>query len=146
VLNGKELSYNNLVDVDASINLVAEFSEPTVAIIKHTNSCGLASRETICEAYKAAFACDTTSAFGGVIAVNRTIDVATANELNSLFFEVLTAPDYEEEALSYFKEQERIAFYLRQKVAVKTTKVFKNLLNGVLEQDADTKVEGKSCV
>jgi phosphoribosylaminoimidazolecarboxamide formyltransferase/IMP cyclohydrolase len=143
VLNGKELSYNNLVDVDASINLVAEFSEPTVAIIKHTNSCGLASRETICEAYKAAFACDTTSAFGGVIAVNRTIDVATANELNSLFFEVLTAPDYEEEALTILKSKKN-RILLRQKVAVKTTKVFKNLLNGVLEQDADTKVEGKS--
>ena len=143
ILNGKELSYNNLVDVDASVNLVAEFTEPTVAIIKHTNSCGLASRDTICEAYQAAFACDTTSAFGGVIAANRTIDVATANELNSLFFEVLTAPDYEEEALSILKSKKN-RILLRQKSAVKTTKVFKNLLNGVLEQDADTKAEGKN--
>jgi phosphoribosylaminoimidazolecarboxamide formyltransferase/IMP cyclohydrolase len=143
ILNGKELSYNNLVDVDASVNLVAEFTEPTVAIIKHTNSCGLASRDTICEAYKAAFACDTTSAFGGVIAANRTIDVATANELNSLFFEVLTAPDYEEEALSILKSKKN-RILLRQKSAVKTTKVFKNLLNGVLEQDADTTAEGKN--
>jgi phosphoribosylaminoimidazolecarboxamide formyltransferase/IMP cyclohydrolase len=142
-LNGKELSYNNLVDVDASVNLVAEFTEPTVAIIKHTNSCGLASRDTICEAYQAAFACDTTSAFGGVIAANRTIDVATANELNSLFFEVLTAPDYEEEALSILKSKKN-RILLRQKSAVKTTKVFKNLLNGVLEQDADTTAEGKN--
>jgi phosphoribosylaminoimidazolecarboxamide formyltransferase/IMP cyclohydrolase len=143
ILNGKELSYNNLVDVDASVNLVAEFTEPTVAIIKHTNSCGLASRDTICEAYQAAFACDTTSAFGGVIAANRTIDVATANELNSLFFEVLTAPDYEEEALTILKSKKN-RILLRQKSAVKTTKVFKNLLNGVLEQDADTKAEGKN--
>jgi len=143
ILNGKELSYNNLVDVDASVNLVAEFTEPTVAIIKHTNSCGLASRDTICEAYQAAFACDTTSAFGGVIAANRTIDVATANELNSLFFEVLTAPDYEEEALSILKSKKN-RILLRQKTAVKTTKVFKNLLNGVLEQDADTTAEGKN--
>ena len=143
ILNGKELSYNNLVDVDASVNLVAEFTEPTVAIIKHTNSCGLASRDTICEAYQAAFACDTTSAFGGVIAANRTIDVATANELNSLFFEVLTAPDYEEEALSILKSKKN-RILLRQKSAVKTTKVFKNLLNGVLEQDADTTAEGKN--
>jgi phosphoribosylaminoimidazolecarboxamide formyltransferase/IMP cyclohydrolase len=143
ILNGKELSYNNLVDVDASVNLVAEFTEPTVAIIKHTNSCGLASRDTICEAYKAAFACDTTSAFGGVIAANRTIDVATANELNSLFFEVLTAPDYEEEALCILKSKKN-RILLRQKSAVKTTKVFKNLLNGVLEQDADTTAEGKN--
>jgi phosphoribosylaminoimidazolecarboxamide formyltransferase/IMP cyclohydrolase len=143
ILNGKELSYNNLVDVDASVNLVAEFTEPTVAIIKHTNSCGLASRDTICEAYQAAFACDTTSAFGGVIAANRTIDVATANELNSLFFEVLTAPDYEDEALSILKSKKN-RILLRQKSAVKTTKVFKNLLNGVLEQDADTTAEGKN--
>jgi phosphoribosylaminoimidazolecarboxamide formyltransferase/IMP cyclohydrolase len=106
ILNGKELSYNNLVDVDASVNLVAEFTEPTIAIIKHTNSCGLASRETISEAYKAAFACDTTSAFGGVIASNRKIDLATANEMNSLFFEVLTAPDYDDDALGCFKKQE----------------------------------------
>jgi len=143
ILNGKELSYNNLVDVDASINLVAEFSAPTVAIIKHTNSCGLASKDTICEAYKAAFACDTTSAFGGVIAANRTIDVATANELNTLFFEVLTAPDFEEEALSILKSKKN-RILLRQKAEVKTTKVFKNLLNGVLEQDADTTAEGKA--
>jgi phosphoribosylaminoimidazolecarboxamide formyltransferase/IMP cyclohydrolase len=143
ILNGKELSYNNLVDVDASVNLVAEFTEPTVAIIKHTNSCGLASRDTICEAYQAAFACDTTSAFGGVIAANRAIDVATANELNSLFFEVLAAPDYEEEALSILKSKKN-RILLRQKTAVKTTKVFKNLLNGVLEQDADTTAEGKN--
>jgi len=85
ILNGKELSYNNLVDVDAAINLVAEFEAPTVAIIKHTNSCGLASRDNISDAYKAAFACDTTSAFGGVIAANRKIDEATANAMNTLF-------------------------------------------------------------
>jgi phosphoribosylaminoimidazolecarboxamide formyltransferase/IMP cyclohydrolase len=142
ILNGKELSYNNLVDVDASINLVAEFSEPTVAIIKHTNSCGLASRENICDAYKAAFACDTTSAFGGVIAVNRTIDLATANEMNSLFFEVLIAPAYDEDALAVLKSKKN-RIIIRQKAKTPVTKIFKNLLNGVLEQDADTKAEGK---
>ncbi len=143
ILNGKELSYNNLVDVDASINLVTEFTEPTVAIIKHTNSCGLASRENICEAYKAAFACDTTSAFGGVIAVNRKIDLATANEMNSLFFEVLTAPDYDDDALAVLKSKKN-RIIIKQKAKVSTTKIFKNLLNGVLEQDADTKAEGKN--
>ena len=143
ILNGKELSYNNLVDVDASVNLVAEFSEPTVAIIKHTNSCGLASRENICEAYKAAFACDTTSAFGGVIATNRKIDLATANELNSLFFEVLTAPDYDEDALAVLKSKKN-RIILKQKAKVSSPKIFKNLLNGVLEQDADIKIEGKN--
>ena len=143
ILNGKELSYNNLVDVDASINLVAEFTEPTIAIIKHTNSCGLASRENIAEAYKAAFACDTTSAFGGVIASNRKIDLATANEMNSLFFEVLTAPDYDDDALAVLKSKKN-RILIKQKAKVPTTKIFKNLLNGVLEQDADTKAEGKN--
>ncbi len=143
ILNGKELSYNNLVDVDASINLVAEFSEPTIAIIKHTNSCGLASRETIAEAYKAAFACDTTSAFGGVIASNRKIDLATANEMNSLFFEVLTAPDYDDDALAVLKSKKN-RILIKQKTKVATTKIFKNLLNGVLEQDADSTAEKSS--
>lgn len=140
ILNGKELSYNNLVDVEASINLVAEFTEPTVAIIKHTNSCGLASRATLVDAYKAAFACDTTSAFGGVIAVNRIIDLATANEMNSLFFEVLTAPGYDDDALAVLKSKKN-RILIKQKAEVKTTKVFKNLLNGVLEQDADNTAE-----
>lgn len=140
ILNGKELSYNNLVDVDASINLVAEFTEPTVAIIKHTNSCGLASRENICEAYQAAFACDTTSAFGGVIATNRKIDLATANEMNSLFFEVLTAPDYDEAALAVLKSKKN-RILLKQKTKIAPTKIFKNLLNGVLEQEADSTAE-----
>lgn len=143
ILNGKELSYNNLVDVDASINLVTEFSEPTIAIIKHTNSCGLASRENICEAYKAAFACDTTSAFGGVIAANRKIDLATANELNSLFFEVLIAPEYDDDALSVLKSKKN-RIILKQKTEISSPKIFKNLLNGILEQDADTKAEGES--
>lgn len=143
ILNGKELSYNNLVDVDASINLVAEFSDPTIAIIKHTNSCGLASRDTIAEAYKAAFACDTVSAFGGIIAANRTIDLATAQEMNSLFFEVVVAPGYDAEALELLKSKKN-RIIIQQKAEVKTRKVFKNLLNGVLEQDADLKAEGKA--
>ncbi len=145
ILNGKELSYNNLVDVDASINLVAEFSEPTIAIIKHTNSCGLASRETIAEAYKAAFACDTTSAFGGVIASNRKIDLATANEMNSLFFEVLTAPGYDDDALAVLKSKKNRIIIRQRTTDNGQQKIqFKNLLNGVLTQDVDSKAEGKS--
>lgn len=140
ILNGKELSYNNLVDVDASLNLVAEFSEPTVAIIKHTNSCGLASRDSIHEAYKAAFACDTTSAFGGVIATNRKIDLATANEMNSLFFEVLSAPDYDQDALAVLKSKKN-RILLKTKNHKPSAKIFKSLLNGVLEQDNDLKAE-----
>jgi phosphoribosylaminoimidazolecarboxamide formyltransferase/IMP cyclohydrolase len=139
-LNGKELSYNNLVDVEASLNLISEFSEPTVAIIKHTNSCGLASRSNICEAYKAAFACDTTSAFGGVIAANRIIDLATANELNSLFFEVLSAPGYDEDALALLKSKKN-RILLKTKSHQPTVKIFKSMLNGVLEQDNDLRAE-----
>lgn len=140
ILNGKELSYNNLVDVDAAINLVSEFTEPTVAIIKHTNSCGLASRTNICDAYKAAFACDTTSAFGGVIAVNRVVDVATANEMNSLFFEVLSAPGFDEEALAILKSKKN-RILLQTKEYKPRTKIFKSLLNGVLEQENDLRAE-----
>jgi phosphoribosylaminoimidazolecarboxamide formyltransferase/IMP cyclohydrolase len=146
ILHGRELSYNNLVDIEAAINIVAEFTEPTFAIIKHTNSCGLASRETIAEAYKAAFACDTTSAFGGVLAANRKIDVATANEINTLFFEVLSAPDYEPEALEILKSKKNRI--LLKDVRQQTTdnrqqKMFKSLLNGVLEQDVDSSSETK---
>ncbi len=143
VLNGKELSYNNLVDVDAAVNLIAEFEEPTVAIMKHTNSCGLASRDSICEAYKAAFACDTVSAFGGIIATNRKLDLATATEMNTLFFEVVIAPDYDEDALALLKSKKN-RIILRQKQKVVAAKVSKSLLNGILEQDADRKTEGKS--
>lgn len=136
ILNGKELSYNNLVDVEASLNLVAEFEEPTFAIIKHTNSCGLASRSTLKEAYDAAFACDPTSAFGGVLTCNRTVDSDTANAMNSLFFEVITAPDFTPEALEILKSKKnRIIIKLKQQLH--NTKQFKNLLNGVLEQDID---------
>lgn len=140
ILNGRELSYNNLVDVEASVQLVAEFSEPTFAIIKHTNACGLASRTTIAEAYKAAFVCDPTSAFGGVLASNKKIDAVTANEMNSLFFEVLTAPDYDADALEILKSKKN-RIILKQKIAINNPKMFKSLLNGVLEQDTDKSVE-----
>jgi phosphoribosylaminoimidazolecarboxamide formyltransferase/IMP cyclohydrolase len=136
ILNGKELSYNNLVDVEASINLVAEFTEPTFAIMKHTNSCGLASRATISEAYAAALVCDPTSAFGGVLAANRTIDAATATEVSNLFFEVITAPDYEPAALEILM-QKKNRILLKLKTDNKPAKMFKSLLNGVLEQDVD---------
>ncbi|MFN8294176.1 MAG: bifunctional phosphoribosylaminoimidazolecarboxamide formyltransferase/IMP cyclohydrolase [Chitinophagales bacterium] len=141
VLNGKELSYNNLVDVDAALNLVAEFTEPTCAIIKHTNSCGLASRESLSDAYLAAFQCDTTSAFGGVIAVNRTVDMATATAMNDLFFEVLAAPAFDSDALQLLKgKKNRILLELKGAPA-KQEKVVKNLLNGFLVQEADSTAE-----
>jgi phosphoribosylaminoimidazolecarboxamide formyltransferase/IMP cyclohydrolase len=141
ILNGKELSYNNLVDVDAAVQLIQEFFEPTVAIIKHTNSCGLASADNICEAYKRAFACDTTSAFGGIIACNKEIDMATANEMNSLFFEVLIAPGFEPGVLEILK-QKKNRIILLQKKPVPYFNMFKSLLNGAIEQDIDRSSEG----
>ena len=142
-LNGKELSYNNLVDVEASLLLMAEFIEPTFAIIKHTNACGLASRNTLEEAYLAAFACDTISAFGGVLACNRTIDAATANAMNSLFFEVISAPDYTPEALEILTQKKnRIVLKIKSNLSNKM--MFKTLLNGVLAQNSDWSTEKES--
>lgn len=143
VLHGRDLSYNNLVDVEASINVIAEFREPTFAIIKHTNTCGLATSVTIKEAYEKALACDPTSAFGGVLAANKKIDKATAEEMNKLFFEVVTAPDFDEDALAILKQKKnRIILRLKQDFLPK--KMFKSLLNGVLEQDVDSISEKSS--
>ena len=140
ILNGKELSYNNLVDVEAAINLVAEFTVPTFAIIKHTNSCGLATRDSISDAYSVALACDPTSAFGGVLCANRTIDIATATEINTLFFEVLIAPAFEPAALELLMEKKN-RILLKAKPQEPKVKLFKSLLNGLLEQDVDTQTE-----
>lgn len=139
-LNGKELSYNNLVDVEASIQLIKEFSDPTFIIIKHTNSCGIATRSTIKEAYLSALACDPVSAFGGVLISNQKIDVAAAAEINNLFFEVITAPDFEEEALAILM-QKKNRIILKQKNSSYSNKQFKSLLTGVLEQTTDYKTE-----
>jgi phosphoribosylaminoimidazolecarboxamide formyltransferase / IMP cyclohydrolase len=141
-LHGKELSYNNLVDIDAAVNLMHEFkaAKPTFAIIKHTNACGLATRPTLLEAYKAAFDCDTTSAFGGVLCSNTAIDAATANEIDKLFFEIIIAPAFDDAALDILtKKKNRII--LQQKDYQPEQKYYKTLLNGTIEQDADLKTE-----
>lgn len=140
-LNGKELSYNNLVDVDAAVSLIDEFQEPTFAILKHTNACGVASRETIAKAWDDALACDPVSAFGGVLIANREIDLATATEINKLFFEVLIAPSYQPEAVELFKAKKNRVILQRNEVEL-GTKQFKTLLNGVIEQDKDLIIEG----
>lgn len=139
-LNGKELSYNNLVDVDAAVSLIAEFTEPTFAILKHTNACGVATRATLVDAWKDALACDPISAFGGVLIANRTIDAATAAEMNSLFFEVLIAPAFDEAALTILKEKKN-RILLQQKPVAFSAKQFKTLLNGVIQQDKDLATE-----
>ncbi|GAA4434188.1 bifunctional phosphoribosylaminoimidazolecarboxamide formyltransferase/IMP cyclohydrolase [Pontibacter saemangeumensis] len=139
-LNGKQLSYNNLVDVDAAVALGAEFEEPTVAILKHTNACGCASADTIKEAYLLALSSDPVSAFGGVIIANRTIDLGTAEELNKLFFEVLIAPAYDADALELLRSKKN-RILLKQKDVELPKKLFKTLLNGVIEQDKDLATE-----
>jgi phosphoribosylaminoimidazolecarboxamide formyltransferase / IMP cyclohydrolase len=139
-LHGKEISYNNLVDVDACITLLDEFEETSFVIIKHTNACGVATGATVHEAYKNAFACDTISAFGGVLATNGTVDKAAAEEMNSLFFEILIAPAYTEEALEVLKSKKNRILLVRKPVAF-GKKMFKTLLNGVLEQDKDLVTE-----
>lgn len=140
-LNGKELSYNNLVDVDAAINLVQEFEgETAFVIIKHTNACGVALGSSVKEAYEKAFQADTLSAFGGVLATNKPIDRAAAESINSLFFEILIAPALEPEALELLKSKKN-RIILQQKQTLTGSKQFKSLLNGVLEQDIDWKTD-----
>lgn len=141
-LNGKELSYNNLLDVDAAVGLIDEFANegPTFAILKHNNACGVAIGKNAHDAYTKALACDPVSAFGGVIITNVGVDKATAEELNKLFFEVVIAPSYDEAALAILKEKKNRIILLRKPVAL-PGKLFKTLLNGVIEQDKDLKVE-----
>lgn len=140
-LGGKELSYNNLVDVDAAVALIDEFEEPTVAILKHTNACGLASKETVLQSWLAALACDPVSAFGGVIITNREVDAATATEISKLFFEVLIAPEYSKDAVKTLTSKKNRIILLRKPVEL-PLKLFKTLLNGVIEQDKDAVIEG----
>jgi phosphoribosylaminoimidazolecarboxamide formyltransferase/IMP cyclohydrolase len=143
-LNGKELSYNNLVDVDAAINLVQEFrGEKAFVIVKHTNACGVATASTVKEAYLKAFQADTTSAFGGVLATNSPIDLAAAEEINKLFFEILIAPAYSNEALDLLRSKKN-RMILLQKQELRETRQFKSLLNGVIEQDLDLKTDSEN--
>jgi phosphoribosylaminoimidazolecarboxamide formyltransferase/IMP cyclohydrolase len=138
---GKELSYNNLVDVDAAVALIDEFTEPTVAILKHTNACGVATRQFIKEAWIDALACDPVSAFGGVIITNAEIDAETAAEIDKLFYEVLIAPAYTDEAVAILTTRKGRIILIRQPVEL-PQKLFKTLLNGVIEQDKDLVIEG----
>jgi len=143
-LNGKELSYNNLVDVDAAINLVREFdNEIAFVIIKHTNACGVAIANDVKQAYLKAFQADTISAFGGVLATNQKIDRSAAEEINKLFFEILIAPDYEPAALDLLKSKKN-RIILKQQEPLTAKKQFKSLLNGVIEQDLDLKTDSKA--
>ena len=148
-LHGKELSYNNLLDVDAAVNLINEFKNdgPTFAILKHNNACGLATRKSISEAYLAALACDPTSAFGGVLIANTKIDVATATEINKLFCEVVIAPAFDTEAIAILEEKKNRIILVQNEVALPQRQV-RTCLNGILVQDrnniTDTKEDLKT--
>lgn len=139
-LNGKALSFNNLNDIDAAINLIDDFDETTVAVLKHSNACGAASRSTLVEAWRDALAGDPVSAFGGAIVANSKIDEATAEEMNKLFFEALVAPDYEQKALEILKAKKN-RIILRRKNVTLPVRQFKSALNGALVQEKDLKTE-----
>lgn len=142
-LHGKEISYNNLLDIDAAVNLVSEFTEPTFAILKHNNACGLASRDTMLQAWTDALAGDPVSAFGGVLIANRTIDAPTAEQINKIFFEVIIAPDYTDDAFSILA-QKKNRIILKQHKQLETTMQYRSVLNGALVQQRDTKIETPS--
>ncbi len=138
-LNGKQLSYNNLCDVDAAISLLEEFSPKdgsTVVVIKHQNPCGVATDAFLSKAYTKAFMADPESAFGSIIAMNQTVDLETAHKMKSLFFEVLIAPDYKDDALLLLQEKKNLII-LQQKASLDTNIECKTILNGVVVQSKD---------
>jgi phosphoribosylaminoimidazolecarboxamide formyltransferase/IMP cyclohydrolase len=144
-LSGKELSYNNLLDVDAAVQLIAEFADapPTFAILKHNNACGVACRATLKEAYLAALAGDPTSAFGGILIANRPVDMTTATEIHQLFCEVVIAPDFEPNALNLLSEKKN-RILLKQKLNVWPNESVRSALNGYLWQERDGKTDNRS--
>ena len=139
-IHGKEISYNNLLDIQAAVDLIDEFSETTFAILKHNNACGLASRPTVLEAWTDALAGDPVSAFGGVLITNAPINKAVAEEINKIFFEVIIAPDYDVDALEILGQKKNRIILVR-KPAQLPKKQFRSLLGGVLVQDRDLKIE-----
>ncbi len=139
-LHGKEVSYNNMLDIDAGINLIREFEDTTVAILKHNNACGIATRSTLMQAWKDALACDPVSAYGGIIVTNRPVGHEVASEINKIFFEVIIAPDFTKEALEIL-EQKKNRIILVQKHNEVSKHVMRTALNGVLVQERDTRIE-----
>jgi len=139
-VHGREISYNNLLDIESAVSLISEFDDTTVAILKHNNACGIASRDAVVEAWKDALAGDPVSAFGGIIVSNRKIDKAAAEEINTIFFEIIIAPEYDADALKIL-QQKKNRIILIQKQPVTGEKQFRSLLNGVLAQDKDLSVQ-----
>jgi phosphoribosylaminoimidazolecarboxamide formyltransferase / IMP cyclohydrolase len=139
-LSGKEISYNNLLDIDAAVSLIDEFKDTTFAILKHNNACGCASRSTVLEAYLAALAGDPVSAYGGVFVTNKKLDLATAEETVKIFFEVMIAPEYDEKALELLKSKKNLIILTRRYITLPKIQ-FKSVLNGTLFQERDLKHE-----
>ncbi len=144
-LGGKELSYNNLLDVDAAVSLIQDFAneEPTFAILKHNNACGMACRSTLLEAWKHTLAGDPISAFGGIVVTNKNIDTETATEIDKLFCEVIIAPGYNNNALEILKTKKNRIILLQKTLALPKLQ-FRSALNGVLQQEKDTITETES--
>lgn len=142
-LHGKEISYNNLLDIEAAVYLIDDFREKTFAILKHNNACGVASRPSLAEAWKDALAGDPVSAFGGILITNAEVDADTASEIDALFFEVIIAPAFEIKALDILKKKKNRIILLRKPVELPVVQ-FRSLLNGVIGQDRDIRTESKS--
>lgn len=141
-LHGKEISYNNLLDIDSAVNLIDEFgAEPTVAILKHNNACGLATRGTLSQAWADALAGDPVSAFGGIIITNVEVDAVSAAEINKIFFEVIIAPGFSEDAMAILTQKKNRIILKRNTAAACSANTVRTILNGVLVQERDTKVE-----
>ena len=139
-INGKEISYNNLLDIDAAINLIKEFSDTTFAILKHNNACGVSTNMNLLDAWKEALAGDPSSAFGGVLITNKKINFETAKEINNLFYEVLIAPSYETKALTLLKEKKNRIILIQNQIDLPKNQ-FRSALNGVLMQEKDLKTD-----
>ncbi|HBX51072.1 MAG: bifunctional phosphoribosylaminoimidazolecarboxamide formyltransferase/IMP cyclohydrolase [Bacteroidetes bacterium RIFOXYA12_FULL_35_11] len=142
-LQGKEISYNNLLDIDAAVALISDFQETTFAILKHNNACGIASKPVLLDVWNAALAADPVSAFGGILITNVKVDKITSEEINKLFFEVIIAPEYDIEALEILK-QKKNRIILVQKQAALPEFQFRTLLNGVIGQEKDLKTESRT--
>ena len=141
--NGKEISYNNLLDIDAAVNLINEFNEPTFIVLKHNNPCGVASRNKLIDAWKDALAGDPISAFGGVLVTNKKVDSETANEVNKLFFEIIIAPEFSDAALMILSQKKNRIILVQKETHLSDSQI-RTVLNGVLYQDKDLKTDTKN--
>ena len=141
-LHGKDLSYNNLLDIDSAWWLMNEFVQPSFAVIKHNNACGIASRDVLHEAWETALEADPVSAFGGILACNRKLDLPTAEKMNALFFEVLMAPDFDSEALELLKSKKK-RILLKTKRVERAKQQYRSALHGMLVQDFDNHTDSK---